>query len=682
MGFAELPEELDGADLGELMVKTAKLYQQRLKANDAVDFDDLINYVVKLFEESPETLTHYQDRYRYLMVDEYQDTNLAQFRLISALAQRDRNLCVVGDEDQSIYSWRGAELSNLLEFQKQYSEAKLIKLEQNYRSTGHVLAAASSVIHNNTERIGKTLWTESGDGLPIARFTAGSDLDEADGIALLIERIVRNTQYSYNDIAVFYRVKSLSRTYEEGMRRYDLPYQVVGGTGFYDRAEIRDLTAYLRLTVNPHQNMSLIRVINTPRRGVGNKTLDNLLQSANKKGVSLFQEILAALDEGTLKGKAKQALANLALQMQAWQTAAANESPEHLLRQILADTQYEAHLGDPSHLDVRGRLDNIEQLASALQAYHMDNPAGGLAGWLEQVALQSDQDDIDASKDKVSLMTLHAAKGLEFPVVFIVGLEEPLFPNRRATEERGNEEEERRLFYVGITRAERLLVLTHAERRVTHGDLRFNDPSTFLYEVPEDLITRIERLDIRDIDDLTTGRRGSPESLLEAQIERERHDRDMKGAGRGQQNRVANIMNRYGNADALPSYETMVPDDSADQREAEAEHGYDDATIQEMNRGGQQAEVWDATPSKYISGSGRRRKVMPKLRGGNKRESGAGKNFLPWVQLGKRVSHAMLGEGIVIGLSGAGAEKKILIQFDDGDEREMLAEYADLSPCD
>jgi len=684
LGVTQRPQQPEQRDLGKLMVQVAELYQKRLREGDAVDFDDLILYVVQIFNEHPDILAAYQDRFRYLLVDEYQDTNMSQFKLVELLARRDKNICVVGDEDQAIYSWRGAELSNLLDFQTTYPGARLIKLEQNYRSTANVLAAASAVIGNNTERIGKTLWTNLGGGLPIGLYEAPSDLDEADRVAQLFERVRRMTKFSFRDMAVFYRVKSLSRTYEEAMRRYDIPYRVVGGTGFFERAEIRDLMAYLRLAVNPNTSIALLRIINTPRRGVGEKTLNDLMQNANRAGQSLFQAMTQAVESGELKGKAREALALLVKQAQGWMQKAANGKPSAVLQEILDDTGYEAALGDPKHIDVKGRIGHLQELRETLDRFQNAQPAATLGDWLEQVTLQSDQDEIEGDDDRVCLMTYHAAKGLEFPVVAMVGMEDPIFPNRRAADERGNIEEERRLFYVGITRAERLLVLMRADQRVSHGELRFNQPSPFLREVPESLFVPLHEIDLARIEDLDQKldqreRKASKSAPPPLPLP--------KPGGSGASH-IDKIMARFGSTTDLPSYRPPPPPAA---KEPEVEPPADEGAPGELRLVLDDEAMGDfpapspapQTPRRanpYARNSGAGRRLAPPRTGGGGSPGAPTTNPLPWVSLGSRVEHETLGRGLVVGLSGTGAQRKLLIEFDDGDQREMLAAYARLLP--
>ena len=747
----------------ELLTELVARYQARLRSGDAVDFDDLILYTVQIFEQHPDVLALYHNRFRYLLVDEYQDTNLSQFRLVELLARGHRNICVVGDEDQSIYSWRGAELSNLLEFQKHYPDAGLIKLEQNYRSTGHVLAAASAVIAHNTERIGKTLWTELGDGLPIGLHVAQSDLEEADTAARLCEEVRRRTGYSWRDMAVFYRVKSLSRTYEEAMRARDIPYRVVGGTSFYERAEIRDMLAYLRLAVNPHQTLSLLRVINTPRRGVGQKTLDELMQRSAQRGESLYQAILGSVADGSLKGKARQALGDLCDQMKGWMQAAVDEEPHLVLRRVLEETGYVAGLGDPEHIEVKGRISHIEELEESLRSAREEHPGQTLDEWLENVALRaeeapasSEEAQNDDARDVVSLMTLHAAKGLEFPVVMMVGLEDPIFPNARAVEERGNIEEERRLMYVGITRAQRLLVLMCAGARRTHGELRFNAPSIFLHEVPRELTADLHQLDIAHINEVQRGSLGSQESLIEsenrAREQRESADSGTQarrpnpygagpynaGSGRPrpgasaprrsamhtgghtaqqQQAHLSNILNKYGGADrGLPSYarpehDAATPNAAllAAQRATisevpappsvappagELHYESDDGELplfgtpvsapRATGSATQGSPPPPRRPNKFAANpaqrpAGKPRATTPASSGPQASASPAKGEPLAWAVPGVRVHHSLLGAGRITAVTGSGPNRKLLIQFDNGSPREMLAAYAHLT---
>jgi len=462
-------------------------YQQMLRRNNALDFGDLIAEVVRLFETDRATLEAYQEQYRYLMVDEYQDTNHVQYRLVAALAAKYRNICVVGDEDQSIYSWRGADLGNLLDFQKQFPDAKLIRLEQNYRSTQNILTAASHVIGHNTQRLGKTLWTDRGDGPPLVGFEADTDRGEADRVVQLIQWFHYDCFVSYQEIAIFYRTNALSRLLEERLRAANIPYRVVGGLRFYDRKEIKDLLAYLRVVANPHDSMALSRIINTPRRGIGERTVDSILARAVQDNRTVFETIEMMRAANQLGKAADRKIADFLAQLKGWIERSHGSSILELLDAVLKETGYVESLGDPASLEVISRRENIDELRNAIAEFEREQPEAALRDFLEYTSLRTSVDEYEAEENSVSLMTIHCAKGLEFRVVFMVALETDIFPHFLTLQE-GNLEEERRLFYVGVTRAKDVLCLSHAGSRYTHGQPRWNPPSVFLGEIPRDLI--------------------------------------------------------------------------------------------------------------------------------------------------------------------------------------------------
>lgn len=489
------PSELDGlapARQSDLYAQLYELYQRKLRENDAVDFEDLILCVVRLFESDPATLTMYQNRYRYLLVDEYQDTNLLQYRLVKALAASHHNICVVGDEDQSIYSWRGAELSNLLDFQKTYPDARLIRLEQNYRSTQNILTAAAYIIKNNTQRFGKRLWTERQNGHPLMLIIGATERDEAMLVVEAIERLHSQEQISYSQMAIFYRQNSLSRNFEDHLRARNIPYQVIGGIRFYDRAEIKDLIAYLKVVANPKASLSLQRILNKPRRGIGERTLQKAQDFAHAHDLTLYQALHQCCQDARLPVAAVKKINAFLGQLAHWQERSKQCNPRQLLDMILEDTGYIESFGNENALEVLIKKDNIQELQNAMQQYLQEHPLASLEDYLEMVSLATHIDEFDEQEEGVALMTLHCAKGLEFRVVFIVGMEEPIFPNRRAIEDAGDIEEERRLFYVGMTRAKDRVFLSRADSRMAFGRVQWNIPSIFLGELPPELVQELD----------------------------------------------------------------------------------------------------------------------------------------------------------------------------------------------
>lgn len=465
------------------------MYQGRLKASDAMDFDDLIFNTVDLFLTCPDVLDYYQNRFQYFMVDEYQDTNHAQYMFVSLLAKRNKNLCVVGDDDQSIYKFRGATIENILSFEKTFPGALVIRLEQNYRSTKNILDAANAVIENNTQRKGKSLWTENTQGCPLYIHTSFSEQDEADYIAThILDGVAKGRKYS--DFAVLYRMNSQSNSLEKMMVKSGIPYRIVGGVRFYDRKEIRDMLAYLSVINNPADEVRLRRIINQPKRSIGEKTIAQAVELAREAEMSLFDVITNAEDFEPLRRSAAklQAFARLILDL-----IEASNNPDvslnDLYQLILEKTDYIASLRADED-DAQDRVDNINELSSSLIKFQEDNPESSLSGFLEEVSLFTDIDQLDTNKDQVILMTMHSAKGLEFPVVFLPGMEDGLFPGMQAIYNPSEIEEERRLAYVAITRAREELHLTNAESRMIFGSTSRNKASRFLIEIPEELVER------------------------------------------------------------------------------------------------------------------------------------------------------------------------------------------------
>jgi len=463
-------------------------YQARLRQAQAMDFDDLILSVVHLFRLFPDALAAYQDRFQHVMIDEFQDTNGAQFELARLLAQRDRNICVVGDADQSVYAFRGADFRNVLRFEDEFPDARVIVLEQNYRSTQTILDAANAVIDRNMMRKPKNLWSDQGAGVPITRFHAESEQDEAMYVARAIEQLREEDERKYGDIAIFYRTNAQSRAIEEVFTRYGVPYRVIGSLRFYDRKEIKDAMAYLRLSINPSDEVSLKRVINAPKRGIGDQTVAVLERFAREAGLSI-SEAVDEVDAIDLAQRARSAVGGFGSIMRvAREMAEANASPAEVLQQVLDSSAYIAELEAEKTVEAQGRVENLQELVGVADAYVRDNPEGGVRGFLEQVALVSDADEVVDDEGAVTMMTLHIAKGLEFPVVFITGMEEGVFPHMRSMTDPGQLEEERRLCYVGITRAKERLFLTHAWSRSLWGGTNYNPPSRFLHEIPEHLV--------------------------------------------------------------------------------------------------------------------------------------------------------------------------------------------------
>jgi DNA helicase-2/ATP-dependent DNA helicase PcrA len=463
-------------------------YQEKLYGNNALDFDDLLVLTVRLFQLFPNVLEKYRTRFRSILVDEYQDTNHAQYVLVKMLAEKHRNLVVVGDDDQSVYGWRGADVRNILDFESDFPEARVIRLEQNYRSTQVILEAANYVISHNTRRKPKTLWTTNARGEAITAYQAEDEYDEARFVAGEIERLRAVEGARYRDIAVFYRVNAQSRVLEEVMMRHGIPYRIVGGVKFYERAEIKDMLAYLRLLINPDDDISLKRVINAPRRGIGQTTLAHLEMLAARNRSSLYEAVRAAGDFPLIAPAAKRALKAFVDVIEDLKGRAFELTPPHLIEEVAEKTGYLPALKEERTIEAEGRIENIKELINVAYSFVQLYPDAKIDSFLERVSLISDIDTLDAREDAITLMTLHNAKGLEFPVVFIVGLEDGLFPHSRSLYDQDQLEEERRLCYVGITRAKERLYLTHAWRRRVYGEYSWCTPSRFLSEIPSELV--------------------------------------------------------------------------------------------------------------------------------------------------------------------------------------------------
>ena len=468
-------------------------YQNQLKKNNALDFDDLIVKTVELFQNDSQILDYYQERFRYIMVDEYQDTNTAQFKLISLLASKYGNLCVVGDDDQSIYRFRGADIENILSFEQTFPGARVIKLEQNYRSTQNILDAANGVIRHNRGRKEKSLWTANGTGDEILFKQFDDARDEADYIA----RQIRDSEFSYQDQAVLYRTNAQSRLLEERCIFYNVPYRLVGGVNFYQRKEIKDILAYLKTVANGVDDLSVLRIINVPKRGIGATSMGRVTMFASEHGMSLYSALREARMVPGL-GKAVEKIGRFISQMECFRAMAQSEeySIQDLIEAILEETGYEEELKAEGEIEAETRIENIQELINKAAAYEEDSQHPSLDEFLEQVALVADIDNVDSSEDRVTLMTLHSAKGLEFPKVYLAGMEDGLFPGMMAvsSDDPTDMEEERRLCYVGITRAKKELVITAARKRMTHGETCYCKPSRFVEEIPAELLKE-ERLE-------------------------------------------------------------------------------------------------------------------------------------------------------------------------------------------
>lgn len=464
------------------IAKIYTLYQRKLKSNNALDFDDIINYTVKIFKENPEILEQYRAKFKYILVDEYQDTNNVQYTLVKMLAQEHQQLCVVGDDDQSIYKFRGANIRNILDFEKDFSTANVIKLEQNYRSTQNILDAANFVIKNNKGRKGKSLWTQNNDGDKIRVFVAAEEHEEGRFIAKQIAKNVANGG-KYSDSAILFRTNAQSRVLEEMLLREAIPYRVLSGLRFYDRKEIKDIIAYLRVLQNPHDDISLKRIINEPKRNIGAATIEKAQNAANEINTSIFAVISVSQHIQDL-AKSQKKLNPFVDMINSLIAVKDDMSVSELINKMLDETGYMAILLSEKTVENESRIENIKEFMSVVKEHEATTENADLSTFLESVSLVSDIDSYDEEQDAVVLMTIHSAKGLEFPNVFLAGLEEGVFPGMRSISEPEEIEEERRLCYVAITRAKKNLYITRTERRTLYGSTTYNPPSRFLKEIP------------------------------------------------------------------------------------------------------------------------------------------------------------------------------------------------------
>ena len=476
----------------ETIGKVYELYQKRLRENNEIDFDDIINYTIKILTENQDVLEYYTEKFKYVLVDEYQDTNKAQFMLISILASKYGNITVVGDNDQGIYSFRGADISNILNFERDFPGTKIIKLEQNYRCTGNILKAANAVIKHNETKYDKKLWTENNEGNIPCIYSGDDEYDEASYIINQIRFLKTEEYFKFSDFAVLYRMNSQSRAIEDILRREDIPYKIIGGLKFYERKEIKDIIAYLRLIFNPSDNMSLKRIINEPKRGIGKTSLDNIAKISEETGNSMYDII---------KNAEKYGLNRVYLNSREFIEAIEelrskkdNMLISDLIKETLKKTGYTKALELENTVEAETRIQNLDEFLTVAIEFEEESTDNTLAEFLEGITLSSDVDNLEDEEESVTLMTLHSAKGLEFPVVFLVGMEEGIFPGYKSIGEPKELEEERRLFYVGITRAKQYLYLTCAKRRTIFGSTSYNSISRFVKEIPSELLDGYEEI--------------------------------------------------------------------------------------------------------------------------------------------------------------------------------------------
>ena len=470
----------------EKIAEVYTLYQRRLKENNAIDFDDIINYTIKILSENVDILEYYSNKFKYILVDEYQDTNKSQFTLVTMLASKHGNITAVGDNDQGIYSFRGADISNILNFERDFPGTKIIKLEQNYRCTGNILKVANAVIKNNEVKYDKKLWTENEVGSLPKVFSADNEYDEGRYIVEQIEHLKREEYYKYSDFAVLYRMNTQSRAIEEILRREAIPYKVVGGLKFYERKEIKDIISYLRLIQNPSDNLSLNRIINEPKRGIGKTSLDNVAKIAEANNASMYEIIKNAEQYGLNRvylnsREFVDSIEEFIVQKDSMKIS-------ELIKVVLKRTGYIKALENENTVEAENRIANLDEFLNVAIEFEEESADNGLSDFLEGITLSSDLDNVEETDETVTLMTLHSAKGLEFPVVFLVGMEEGIFPGYKSIGEQKELEEERRLCYVGVTRAKENLFLTNSRQRTTFGSTTHNPPSRFLQEIPKELL--------------------------------------------------------------------------------------------------------------------------------------------------------------------------------------------------
>ena len=614
-----LPDEFElnaGGDFAKMKIaKVYREYEAQMRANNALDFDDLLVKTVQLLQTQPDVLESYQERFRYIMVDEYQDTNTVQFQLVSLLAGKYKNLCVVGDDDQSIYKFRGANIRNILDFEHEFPDAKVIKLEQNYRSTGNILNAANSVIANNRGRKEKSLWTENGEGELIRLRQFDTAFDEADFIGEDIKNAVRQGG-SYNDSAVLYRTNAQSRLLEEKFIAMNIPYKIVGGVNFYARREIKDLLAYLKTIDNGRDDVAVRRIINVPKRGIGLTTINRIQESATERGIGFYEALLAPeLIAGV--GRSATKLDSFAALIEYFKTLAEEMNITDLLQEVIEKTGYIESLENEDKEEAKTRKENIDELISKAATYEEScqdkDEKATLSGFLEEVALVADIDSLDEDQEYVVLMTLHSAKGLEFPRVYLAGMEDGLFPGYMSINagDREELEEERRLCYVGITRAEQELTLTSARRRMVHGETQYNPMSRFVKEIPRELLD-------------TGNKKFTQETEMPAQ-----------------QNTYARAREAF---------------------RAQAFAGALGGMTPAKNQGA----------GKPLTGS----QALASLQKGS--HLAAGGNGPLGYEVGDRVRHVKFGEGTVTDIKEGGRDHEVTIEFDSVGTRKMFAKFARL----
>ena len=616
----------------EIIGRIYELYQQRLKENNAIDFDDIINYTIKILTENPDALEYYTNKFQYVLVDEYQDTNKAQFTLVTILASKYGNITVVGDNDQGIYSFRGADITNILNFEKDFPGAKLIKLEQNYRCTGNILKAANAVIKHNENKYEKKLWTKNDEGALPTVHKSDDEYDEGRYIVEQINHLKTEEYYKYSDFTILYRMNSQSRAIEEILRREGIPYKIVGGLKFYERKEIKDIISYLRLIYNFSDNISLKRIINEPKRGIGKTSIDNIGEISEKTGLSMFDIIKHADEYGLNRVKAN--AEEFVKTIEYLRGNIDKLSISELIKETLNKTGYVKALELENTTEAETRIENLEEFLTVAIEFEEEEAENTLGDFLEGITLSSDIDGMEDTEDSVTLMTLHSAKGLEFPVVFLVGMEEGIFPGNKSIGEPKELEEERRLFYVGITRAKQYLYLTCSKKRTIFGSTSYNAISRFINEIPSDLLEGFEELDSSKANDFE-------DSIYKWEY------------GTSSKVKSYKIDGGYGSGNGIKNIGVAASNDG---------FGFSSNTI-----GGKNAN------------SGFKFKTAENfLNSLNAKKVSVGDVDISKYKEGQRIYHKKFGEGTINKIEEEGEDYKIDISFDKVGHKRLMAKFAGL----
>lgn len=656
-------EQQAGADFREKKIaQIYREYQKELKKNNALDFDDLLVKTVELFEANADVLEYYQDKFRYIMVDEYQDTNLVQFKLVDLLAKKYRNICVVGDDDQSIYKFRGANIENILSFEKAFPGARVIKLEQNYRSTQSILNAANEVIRHNRGRKDKTLWTANDEG-PKVRFRQyDTAYEEADAIIRDIEREKEEKNAEYSDFAVLYRTNAQSRLLEEKCIYYSIPYRLVGGVNFYQRKEIKDILCYLKTIANGRDDLAVQRVINVPKRGIGATSIGKVTIYASANGMSFYDALLRVRGVPTI-GKAADKIEKFTEQIENFRSRLSALSIPELIEAILEETGYKKDLEAEGEIEGETRLQNVEELVNKATGYMSTAEEPTLDGFLEEVALVADVDSLDESENRIVLMTLHGAKGLEFPYVYLSGMEDGLFPSSMSifSDDKDAIEEERRLCYVGITRAEKELTLTAARQRMVNGETRFAKVSRFIEEIPPQLLDEEEQSTVFGrAAGMSRGGRGFEDSGTSGWTT---GSFGVFGAGDGDRVRIGGMSGKH----------PLSENDAAWERGAARMSGWGG-----VNGSGSAGSSRTLDPYKSAYSSSSRPASPAPLFG--KAFTVQKADHLSYGE-GDRVRHLKFGEGTVQKIADGGKDFEVTVNFDRVGVKKMFASFAKLVKC-